>query len=201
MMSEQRMSRVERRSNTERRILTAARAMFAERGFERTTIRAVAAAAEVDPALIMQYFGSKQELFTSSIRIAPADVAADGPAELTELLLSSLGMKLGGLPDAALAMLRSMLTHPDAAVTARATIDKHIEQLSATIPSPDAQLRAALAVTTTLGISIGHHLLDISALREASPEQIADTLRPYLAGLISGDARVHDASSTSSASE
>src|SRR5487761_150036 len=107
MMSEQRMSRVERRSNTERRILTAARAMFAERGFERTTIRAVAAAAEVDPALIMQYFGSKQELFTSSIRIAPADVAADGPAELTELLLSSLGMKLGGLPDAALAMLRS----------------------------------------------------------------------------------------------
>jgi hypothetical protein len=36
-------------------------------------------------------------------------------------------MKLGGLPDAALAMLRSMLTHPDAAATARATIDKHIE--------------------------------------------------------------------------
>lgn len=180
------VSRAERRTHTEQRILAVARALFADRGFERTTIRAVAAAARVDPALVMQYYGSKQELFSRAIRIAPAETAAAGPAELTELLLASLGMKLSELPDASLAMMRSMLTHPDAADAARATLDQHIEQLSSAIPAKDSRLRAALAVTAILGVTIGHQLLDIGALRDTSAEQIADLLRPCLQGLVSG---------------
>ncbi|WP_279583306.1 helix-turn-helix domain-containing protein [Fodinicola feengrottensis] len=62
-MTEQRVSRADRRRNTQERILAEARGLFAERGYERTTIRAVATAAQVDPALVMQYFGSKEELF------------------------------------------------------------------------------------------------------------------------------------------
>jgi AcrR family transcriptional regulator len=188
MMTEaQHLSRAERRTNTEQRILAMARALFADRGFERTTIRAVAAAARVDPALVMQYFGSKQELFSRAIRIAPTETAAAGPAELTELLLASLGMKISELPDTSLAMMRSMLTHPDAADAARATLDQHIEQLSSAIPAEDSRLRAALAVTAILGVTIGHQLLDIGALRGTSAEQIADLLRPCLRALVSGD--------------
>ncbi|MEQ4714939.1 helix-turn-helix domain-containing protein [Nonomuraea sp. B19D2] len=48
-----------------------ARALFAEVGFERATIRAIAKRAEVDPALVMQYFGSKQELFQWAVQAAP----------------------------------------------------------------------------------------------------------------------------------
>jgi AcrR family transcriptional regulator len=187
MMIEAHVSRAERRTNTEQRILVVARALFADRGFERTTIRAVAAAARVDPALVMQYFGSKQELFSHAIRMAPAETAAAGPAELTELLLASLGMKISELPDASLAMMRSMLTYPDAADAARAMLDQHIEQLSSAIPAEDSRLRAALAVTAILGVTIGHQLLDISALRDAGTEQIADLLRPCLRALVSAD--------------
>jgi AcrR family transcriptional regulator len=186
MTDVQHLSRAERRTNTEQRILAVARALFADRGFERTTIRAVAAAARVDPALVMQYYGSKQELFSRAIRMAPAETAAAGPAELTELLLASLGMKLSELPDASLAMMRSMLTHPDAADAARATLDQHIEQLSSAIPAEDSRLRAALAVTAILGVTIGHQLLDIGALRDTSADQIADLLRPCLRSLVSG---------------
>jgi AcrR family transcriptional regulator len=184
-MNEAHLSRAERRTHTEQRILAVARALFADRGFERTTIRAVAAVASVDPALVMQYFGSKQELFSRAIQVAPADTAAAGPAEFTELLLASLGMTIGELPGTSLAMMRSMLTHPEAADAARATLDQHIEQLSSAIPAEDSRLRAALAVTAVLGVTIGHQLLDVAALRGTSPEQLAGLLRPCLRGLIS----------------
>ncbi|MGY0062251.1 TetR/AcrR family transcriptional regulator [Streptomyces sp. LZ34] len=204
-------TRAERRRNTEQRILAAARELFAERGFERTTIRAVATAAQVDPALVMQYFGSKQQLFSQAVRISVAgtdagtDTGTDtgdrprtgDPAALTDSLLTSLGMKIGGLPEASLAMLRSMLTHPEAAEAARAALDHQITELAAAMSalpqdghqdpaSQDARLHAALAVATMVGVTIGHQLLGIDDLRRASPEEIAAALRPALHALVKG---------------
>ncbi|MFK4265487.1 TetR family transcriptional regulator [Streptomyces milbemycinicus] len=197
-------TRAERRRNTEQRILAAARELFAERGFERTTIRAVASAAQVDPALVMQYFGSKQELFSQAVRISVAGAGAEaeaegrpragGPEALTDSLLASLGMKIGGLPEASLAMLRSMLTHPEAAEAARTALGHQITELAAAISAgpevddraEDARLRAALAVATMVGVTIGHQLLGIDDLRRASPEEIAAALRPALHALVTG---------------
>lgn len=62
------ITRDERRRRSETAILGAARALFAETGFERATIRAVAARAGVDPALVMQYYGSKEGLFAAATR-------------------------------------------------------------------------------------------------------------------------------------
>ena len=56
-----------RSEGTRRAILHAARAMFAARGFEQTTIRAVAAEADVDASMVMRYFQSKAGLFTAAI--------------------------------------------------------------------------------------------------------------------------------------
>ncbi|MDW6063174.1 TetR family transcriptional regulator [Streptomyces sp. FXJ1.4098] len=191
-------TRAERRRNTEQRILAAARELFAERGFERTTIRAVASAAQVDPALVMQYFGSKQELFSQAVRISVAGAEdrprTGGPEALTDSLLASLGMKIGGLPEASLAMLRSMLTHPEAAEAARTALDHQITELAAAISAghggddraEDARLHAALAVATMVGVTIGHQLLGIDDLRRASPEEIAAALRPALHALVTG---------------
>ncbi|MDX3224796.1 TetR/AcrR family transcriptional regulator [Streptomyces sp. ME19-01-6] len=193
-------TRAERRRNTEQRILAAARELFAERGFERTTIRAVASAAQVDPALVMQYFGSKQQLFSQAVRASVAATEArpraDGPEALTDSLLASLGMKIGGLPEASLAMLRSMLTHPEAAEAARAALDHQITELAAAMSAghqdgrqaghQDARLHAALAVATMVGVTIGHQLLGIDDLRRASPEEIAAALRPALHALVKG---------------
>ncbi|MGO4423054.1 TetR/AcrR family transcriptional regulator, partial [Streptomyces sp. MCAF7] len=154
---------------------------------------------------------SKQELFSQAVRISVAGAGAGagaeagaedrprtgGPEALTDSLLASLGMKIGGLPEASLAMLRSMLTHPEAAEAARAALGHQIAEVAAAISAPaghevddraedDARLRAALAVATMVGVTIGHQLLGIDDLRRASPEEIAAALRPALHALVTG---------------
>ncbi|WP_214410510.1 TetR/AcrR family transcriptional regulator [Sphaerisporangium fuscum] len=173
-------TRTQRRQQTEQRILSAARRMFGERGYERATIRAVAAAAKVDPALVMQYFGSKQELFERAARMPSVPPLEGTLEELTEELLTRIGMKLGSIPEASLATMRSMLTHPEAAERARAALDGQIAQAGAAIEAEDAELRAALMISTMLGVTIAHQLLDLTALRGVPTEKIAGLLRPSL---------------------
>ncbi len=186
-MNETPNSRVERRRRSEERILAAARTVFAERGFERATIRAIASMAEVDPALVMQYFGSKQELFDLAVRIPAIPRLDGGLDELVEELLARIGMKIGPIPQASLAMMRSMLTHPEAAEGVRARLDEQVEQLSSAIPAEDADLRAALMISTMLGVTIAHQLLDLTALRDVSPTRIAAALRPAITALTRPD--------------
>jgi AcrR family transcriptional regulator len=54
-------------SGTRQAILAAARRQFAERGWDRATIRAIAEDADVDPALVLHYFGSKTVLFSAAM--------------------------------------------------------------------------------------------------------------------------------------
>ncbi|SEN44041.1 transcriptional regulator, TetR family [Nonomuraea pusilla] len=179
-VSDRPLPRAERRRRTEERILGAARALFAEVGFERATIRAVAAAAGVDPALVMQYFGSKRELFARAAQVAPEPGAGLGPDELVRQLLRTLNLKMGELPQGSLAMMRSMLTHPEAADSARAALRDQIDRLAAAVQGEDARLRAALMTAVVLGATVGHHLLELPELREAPPERIAGLLGPAL---------------------
>ncbi|MEU7898335.1 TetR family transcriptional regulator [Nonomuraea sp. NPDC049152] len=171
-------TRAERRARTEQRILEAARALFAEKGFERTTIRAVAAAAGIDPALVMQHFGTKQSLFERAVHVGTEDAG-----RLVDDLLGSLGVKLGELPQGSLAMMRSMLTHPEAAASARATFSRQIEQIGAAIEGRDARLKAALITLVLLGVTVGHQLLDLDELRDVPAEEVARLLRPALQAL------------------
>ncbi|MDC2954298.1 TetR/AcrR family transcriptional regulator [Streptomyces gilvifuscus] len=186
-MSTPRQSRADRRRATEVRILDSARELFAEKGFERTTIRAVATAASVDPALVMQYFGSKRELFSQAVQALPAPLTATDATDADELvdqLLASLGLKLGGLPEGTLAMMRSMLTDQAAADHVRASLGRQIDSVGAALPaSEDSELRAALVVTALLGVTIGHQLLGLAVLREAPADQIAALLRPAIKAL------------------
>ncbi|MFJ9103366.1 TetR/AcrR family transcriptional regulator [Streptomyces sp. NPDC102405] len=184
-MSTPRESRADRRRATEERILDRARELFAEKGFERTTIRAVAAAASVDPALVMQYFGSKRELFSQAVQALPAPLTATGTEALVEQLLASLGLKLGGLPEGTLAMMRSMLTDQAAADQIRVALGRQIAGVGAALPADeDPELRAALVVTALLGVTVGHQLLGLSPLREAPADRIAQLLRPAVKALV-----------------
>ncbi|CAL9371516.1 TetR/AcrR family transcriptional regulator [Streptomyces sp. enrichment culture] len=179
-----RRTRADRRRATEARILGSARELFAEKGFERTTIRAVAAAAGVDPALVMQYFGSKRELFGQAVKVTPAPLTATDTDELVDQLLASLGLKLGALPEGTLAMMRSMLTDRAAADQVRDSLGRQIDAIGAALPAAeDPELRAALIVTVLLGVTVGHQLLGLAPLREASPERIAALLRPAVEAL------------------
>src|ERR1700727_3309195 len=108
-------SRAEQRRRTEARILDAATTVFVADGYERTTIRAVASAAGVDAGLVMHYFGSKQELYRRVIDAAPVPEVSGTPEEAAEQMLAALAGRLADEPVAWLALLRSMLTNPEAA--------------------------------------------------------------------------------------
>lgn len=182
------MSRLERRRRTEQRILAQARALFGARGFERTTIRAVAEAAEVDPALVMQYFGSKQALFTAAVRAAPEPKFAGQPERLADFLLETMRLKLNDSGPEAMVMLRSMLTHPAATERAHQVADGQSQQIARVLQVSDRQLRAELIVSIMLGVRIGRDLLQLGSLAEASPEQVVELMRAVFDVLAGVDA-------------
>ena len=176
-------SRAEQRRRTEARILDAATRIFVVEGYERTTIRAVASAAGVDAGLVMHYFGSKQELFRRAIDAAPVPELSGTPAEAAEQILAGVADRLASAPVASLALLRSMLTNPEAASAASAGIARYEAQIAQAIPAADADLRAAIISAVTLGITVSRHLIKVDGLATADPERIVALLRPCVLSL------------------
>jgi len=178
-----RPTRAQQRLLSEERILAAARALFAELGYDRTTIRAVATAAGVDAGLVMHYFVSKDLLFARASEV-PADELPEGTSEeVAEALLTSLGRRLTDEPAASLAVLRSVLTNDAAADRYRAAGEARFTQLTEAIPTPDADLRASLLSAIVHGVIAERYLLRLTPLGDASPQQIVDLLRPCFQSL------------------
>ncbi|MEO6088036.1 MAG: TetR family transcriptional regulator [Umezawaea sp.] len=178
-----RPTRAQQRLQSEERILSAARQLFADLGYDRTTIRAVASAAGVDAGLVMHYFGSKDLLFARASEI-PADELPGGTSEeVAEALLTSLSRRLTDEPTASLAVLRSVLTNADAADRYRAAGEPQFAQLAEAIPTPDADLRASLLSAIVHGVIAERYLLRLTNLADASPEQIIALLRPCFQSL------------------
>jgi AcrR family transcriptional regulator len=176
-------SRAEQRRRTEERILDTATGLFLTAGYERTTIRAVASAADVDPGLVMHYFGSKQELFRRVINAAPVPEVSGAHGQAAEQILSGLADRLASEPAASLALLRSMLTSPEAASAASAAIARYQAQVAQAIPTSDASLRAAIISAITLGITVSRHLIKSDELASADPAQVISLLRPCMLSL------------------
>jgi AcrR family transcriptional regulator len=176
-------SRAEQRRRTEARILAAAAGVFVADGYERTTIRAVASAAGVDAGLVMHYFGSKQELYRRVIDAAPVPEVSGTPAEAAEQILAALADRLANANVASLALLRSMLTNPEAASAASAGIARYEAQIAQAIPAADADLRAAIISAITIGVTVSRHLIKSDELATADPAQIISLLRPCVLAL------------------
>jgi len=176
-------SRAEQRRRTEARILAAAARVFVAAGYERTTIRAVASAAGVDAGLVMHYFGSKQELYRQVIDAASVPEVSGTSAEAVEQILAGLAGRLASEPVASLAMLRSMLTNPEAASAASDGIARYEAQIAQAIPADDADLRAAIISAVTMGIMVSRHLIKSDELATADPAQVMELLRPCILSL------------------
>jgi AcrR family transcriptional regulator len=176
-------SRAEQRRRTEARILDAAARGFLTAGYERTTIRAVASAAGVDAGLVMHYFGSKLELFRRVIDAAPVPGVSGAPEQAAEQIHATLADRLASEPVASLALLRSMLTNPDAARAASAGITRYQEQIAQAITADDASLRAAIISAIILGITVSRHLIKSKDLATADPALVISLLRPCMLAL------------------
>ncbi len=176
-------SRAEQRRRTEARILDAASQLFLTAGYERATIRAVASAAGVDAGLVMHYFGSKQELFGRVIDTAHTPEVSGAPGEAAEQILATLADRLTSEPAASLALLRSMLTSPEAASAASTAMARYQAQIAQAIPADDASLRAAVISAVILGVMVSRHLIKPDELATADPAQVISLLRPCILSL------------------
>lgn len=173
-------------------ILAAARHRFAADGFERTTIRAIAADARIDPSMVMRYFGSKDGLFA-----AAADLDLHLP-DLVTVPREKLGETLvrhwverweGSFSDELLiVLLRSAITNEGAAERLRMIFDAQVAPaLAAVVDDPaEAPTRAGLVSTQMLGLALCRHILRLRPVVALDVEtliaSVADTVQRYLTG-------------------
>lgn len=172
-------SRDAKRALSAQRILEAARAEFAARGFDGTTIRGIAAAAGVDASLVMQHYGSKAELFAVAVHLP-----AEGEASAADHLLDVLGVRLGELPPEMRALVRSMLTVPEAAESMREFLDERVTNLAPSLGGDDdARVRALLTVSGILGLTITQHFLELRAFDGVSHDELLKAAQRWLAAI------------------
>ncbi|HVV11362.1 TetR family transcriptional regulator [Amycolatopsis sp.] len=180
-------SRAERRTQTRRQISEAARELFAEHGYLETTIRGIAQRAGVDPALVMQHFGTKSALFDEVADIAVTlDGAMEGPPELLgERILRHALADVDGKADRSMPVLRSMLTHPEAAHAVRcAVVNPHGSPWTRVLTGPDSDLRSALVGSLVLGLLTARYLLRIPGIADAPADRLVELLGPCLRPLV-----------------
>ena len=177
-------------------ILREARQSFGSAGFSGTTIRGVARAAGVDPALVHHYFGTKDELFAASLEL-PFDPTVVVPA-LLAAGMDGLGERVVrtflGVWDATpgqgplLALLRSAVADERAAQSLRDFITRVVLGPLARAAGPErAELRASLAASQVLGLAVARYVVRLEPLASATPDELAPmigaTLDRYLAAL------------------
>jgi len=169
-------TRAARRAATAQRILEAAQVEFGEHGLEGTTVRAIAQRAGVDPSLVIQHYGSKNDLFATAVQLDRGSTVDD----VAEHLFQVLDVRLNELPPETRALVRSMLTAPEATTAMKNFLDERVLNLARADGRGDADLRAALTVSSILGLTIARHFLKLDALTDISEPQIETVLRPWL---------------------
>ena len=178
-------------------VLAAARAAFAERGFDGATIRAIATAAGVDPALVHHYFGSKDQLFLAAIE-APAD-----PADLLPEVLAAGRDELGGavvglllkvwdgpMRPAGLALVRSAVANEWTAKLLREfLVTQVLRRVLATLDLPRAErdARGALVASQLIGLVMGRYVLQVEPLSSAAPEWLVAAIGPTVQRYLTGE--------------
>jgi AcrR family transcriptional regulator len=182
-------------SGTREAIAAAARAQFAQQGFDRTSMRSVALQAGVDPTLVSHFFGSKQALFAQVMqlpfdpavvipRILEGDPAAIGTRLATfvvTVLQSPEGFaRLTGL-------VRAAASEDAAAQVVRQRVTREIlAPLAAGLGSDEPQLRGSLAASQVVGMVMARHVVKVEPLASLPPERvialIGPTLQRYLTG-------------------
>lgn len=178
-------------------MLAAARETFAEKGFDGATIRAIAAAAGVDPALVHHYFGTKDALFLAAVE-APADpadllsqVTVGGPDGLGERLLRTfLRVWDGPIQSAGLALVRSAVASEWTARLLREfLVTRVIRRVVGTLDVPEAEreARGSLIASQLVGLVMARYVLRIEPLASAPAEALVEAVAPTLQRYLTGD--------------
>src|SRR5690242_10617891 len=184
-----RIGRPPGKTDTRNVILSVARRMFAERGYDKTSVRDIATASGVDPAMIRHYFGSKVELFRATMGwpFEPADIAAritagdrgDIGERLTRVFFEAWEQPESRAP--LLAILRGAATHEESANLVRQFIQGQVyAHIAAALKAPDAELRIDLAMSQLLGIAYLRHILRVEPVASTPVGELIERVAPIV---------------------
>jgi AcrR family transcriptional regulator len=175
-----------RRSDATRaEILRAARSRFASDGYQRATIRTIAADAGIDPSMVMRYYGSKEQLFAAAVEVALRlpDLSAIPRRRLGATLVAHfLGRWEDPADDALLMLLRSAVTDEAAAERLRTVFRDQLGPAIATLVGDreEAAQRAGLVATQMLGLALCRIILRLPPLVAMDPTSVAARIGPTI---------------------
>jgi AcrR family transcriptional regulator len=171
---------------TREQIAAAARSLFAELGYERTTFRRIAAQAGVDPALVVHFYGGKEELFRQVMALPPALAdtiggLADGPREtvgrrVAELVVATL--ENPATRTIVVGRIRAAATHPEAAELVRETVTHDLKRLAAALSDDEPATRAVLAGAQIAGLAQARYVVRAEPLASMSAATLVDLIAP-----------------------
>lgn len=187
--------------DTRAALLAAAQDVFAESGYERATVRAIAARAGVDAAMVNHWFGGKEELFAQAVLKLPFDPQTV-VGTLLEGKLDDLGARVvrqfvtvwdatsgGTFP----ALVRSLASHDQAAIGLRDFLIKHIlGHIMERIRADQPQLRANLCASQVIGIGMVRYVAKFDPLTTADVETLVAAVGPTLQRYLTGDLGLAD---------
>jgi AcrR family transcriptional regulator len=176
-------------SGTREAILRAARRQFSELGYDRTSLRSIAAEAGVDPTLVSHFHGSKQQLFVTVVEL-PFE-----PAVVLPRLLSgdreTVGLRLARFFVGVLeseqgrqritGLVRAAASEPEAARMLRELVTRELfGPIAASLGTPDARLRASYVGSQLVGLVMARYVVGVEPLASRTPDEVARTIAPVL---------------------
>lgn len=179
------------------RILLAARTMFADKGFRATTMRAIAAEAECDVALISHYFGSKQKLFEAAVEF-PID-SQQLASNIADIPFEQLGEKIvtqalevweSPLAEQLLAVFKRQIDAPEVMgefVDHVIWSGVHERLVARGVSEEAARKRIGLAQMQMAGLLVGRYVLKFPGVVEQSTQELAEFMAPTLQKILNGD--------------
>ncbi|NEC61432.1 TetR/AcrR family transcriptional regulator [Amycolatopsis rubida] len=182
--------------DTRAALLEAARAVFAENGYERATVRSIAARAGVDAAMVNHWFGGKEGLFAQAVLKLPFEPAElvpilrDGPAEeLGVRIVRTFLTRWDGVGgDTFQALIRSIASHEAASSVLREFFSQFFTGLLSDLGGDRQELRVALCASQLVGIGLIRYVARFAPMVSAEVDTlvtaVAPTLQRYLTGNI-----------------
>ncbi len=178
-------------------VLRAAKERFAVEGYEKTTLRAIANDAHVDPSMVLYLFGSKAELFRESLRLiidpdALAAALADGDGDIgTRMVRTYLGIwEHKDTAASMVAMLQSATSNSDAHAAFRAFMQSYVlTAVSGALGGGEqARLRALLAATNLVGTAILRYVMRVPPLATLPADGVVRLIAPSVTRYLTASA-------------
>jgi AcrR family transcriptional regulator len=181
--------------DTRAAVLAAARAAFAAKGFGGTTIRAVAADAGVDPALVHHYFGTKDDLFLAAMELPvdPREVIArvvDGPVEEAAERFLRAFLSVWDAPDmqpALLAVARGVMDPTAHRLLSEGFLPVVIQPVGVALGIDRPEHRMALVASQVMGLILARYVMRIEPVASLTGEQVVATYAPTIQRYLTGE--------------